>query len=1140
VFALDNLFGVPLNSIMVALLILLGAALAVIVWIGVRNMLLVRMGLRNAIRRPAQTVLIVVGLMLSTLIISAAFSTGDTVGYSVTNEIYNSLRGVDYLVGFDSENHAVPRDQAYLSEDFLGSLRQQFANDPDVDGITPLLAETLPVLNEADRLSQPQAAFIGLDPASVAPFHALRDVKDNEVDASGLTGNQAYITDRLAKQVEASVGDQLTVFVENKPTQFQVTAIIRDTSLSSRGALEGDGSTEPPGGMVVNLQTAQQLLDRAGKVSYIAVSTQGDTRDALVLKTDRVEKKLDAFIDAHPDSQATVLTTKDDLVGIAELIGSVFVTFFIIFGLFSIAAGIMLIFLIFVMLAAERRAEMGMARAVGMSRLNLTESFLAEGMAYNIGSAAVGAILGVGVAALLVFVLSKAIGDVGLSITFHLNPRAFVIAYSLGVVLTFITVTLSAYRAANLNIVRAIRDIDEPQMLRGRNRSIGGLLLSAVVVLWYLAWLLLLFVLGAIAAGLFFFGLSTFGLGFLIAALLGALFWFGARLVNRRGRSWRQWALFIVWWIAFNVLALITWVLLKTRAWAGRYRNAGGWALWMLIFGVIFTYLGGWIWHQAFAYTGGTTLAVLAVAMLAVYFGAPSRPAFTVASIALVWYWLLPLPFSLFSDATFENFGPLEGITKVLGLPQPHSTGNIEMFFVSGICITASATLLIIFNANALLAIVSMFGRVLGGIAPALKTAIAYPLAAQFRTGITLAMFGLVMFSLVVMATLNANFTQLFSGADAKAGFDVVVEGNPSNRIPDLRAALQQGGYQGPPLEGVGTQVVASTFGAVVQQDAAPKQGINPIRVVGEDDAFFQMAQLPMKYRAAGYDSDEAVKEALLNDPTVAIVDDSLVAGVNDFGGPVADDQFDLSDAIKEDGFQPVAVTVRNPQGGEDLHLKIIGTLESQVTGVIMQFRGLHTNKENIDRLFGGGDAENFFVTLAGSPSKQETIDAANGIESTLLERGVQASSIQDRIDDSAAQSSAFQYLFEGFMGLGLIVGIAALGVIAFRTVVERRQQIGMLRAIGYSRRLIALSFFFESSFIALAGVAMGLILGLALSYNLMTSPDFTGGAEVDFTVPWIRILLISAVAYGASALMTLVPARAASRVAVAEALRYE
>jgi putative ABC transport system permease protein len=125
-------------------------------------------------------------------------------------------------------------------------------------------------------------------------------------------------------------------------------------------------------------------------------------------------------------------------------------------------------------------------------------------------------------------------------------------------------------------------------------------------------------------------------------------------------------------------------------------------------------------------------------------------------------------------------------------------------------------------------------------------------------------------------------------------------------------------------------------------------------------------------------------------------------------------------------------------------------------------------------------------------------------------------------------------------MGLGLIVGIAALGVIAFRTVVERRQQIGMLRAIGYSRRLVALSFFLESSFIALTGITMGVILGSALSYNLLTSPEFTDGAELNFQVPWLRLALIIAIAYGASALMTLIPARSASRIPVAEALRYE
>ncbi len=795
---MDNLFGVPLNSIMVALLILLAGAFAVIAWIGVRHMLLVRMGLRNAIRRPAQTVLIVVGLMLSTLIISAAFSTGDTVGYSVTNQIYGTLQGVDYILGFDSESDAVTREDAYLTDDFLSALNREFAGDKDIDGITPILRESLPVLNRSERLSQPRAEFVGVDPATVDSFHGLRDLDDHDISAAPLTGNRAYVTKRLAEKIDAGVGDRVTVFVGNEPTEFEVAALIRDTSVSAQGALEGDGASEPAGGIVVNLQTAQQVLDRSGRISNIAISTEGDTRDALVLRTDRVRDKLEALIDANPQYNADIATSKDDLVAFGELIGSVFVTFFIIFGLFSIAAGIMLIFLIFIMLAAERRSEMGMARAIGMSRLHLTETFLAEGMAYNIGSAAVGALLGLAVSALLIYVLGQVTADFGLTITFHFNPRAFIVAYSLGVVLTFITVTFAAYRAANLNIVRAIRDIDEPQMLRGANRSVGGLLRSAVGVLWYIAWLMLLVVLGLGATGLFFFGLSTFGLGFVIAGLLAGLGWFGARLVNERSRSGWQWALFIVWWIAFSAVALVTWVLLKTRGWASRHRNPGGWALWMLILGLLLSYIGGWIWHQAFAYTGGTTLAVLAIAMLAAYFGSPSRPAFTAASIALLWYWLLPLPFSLFTDATLDEVGPLEGLTKILGLPQPDvDSSGTEMFFVSGICMTASATLLIVFNADAALAVVSTLGRVLGGIAPALKTAIAYPLAAKFRTGMTVAMFGLVVFSLVVMSTLNSNFTQIFAGEDATGGFDIVVDANPSNRIPDLRAALQEAGYSG-------------------------------------------------------------------------------------------------------------------------------------------------------------------------------------------------------------------------------------------------------------------------------------------------------------------------------------------------------
>ena len=237
--------------------------------------------------------------------------------------------------------------------------------------------------------------------------------------------------------------------------------------------------------------------------------------------------------------------------------------------------------------------------------------------------------------------------------------------------------------------------------------------------------------------------------------------------------------------------------------------------------------------------------------------------------------------------------------------------------------------------------------------------------------------------------------------------------------------------------------------------------------------------------------------------------------------------------------WDPIPITVLDAETGEMLHLDIIGVLEPQMTGILFDLMGVITTAESVEGFTDGGFVDTYFVnTIDDSADGADAV--AKDIESALLERGVQAESIEKLINNSAGQSEAFSLLFEGFMGLGLVVGIAALGVIAFRTVVERRQQIGMLRAIGYSRRLVALSFFLESSFIALTGIGMGVILGSALSYNLLTSPEFTEGAELSVSIPWVRLALIVGIAYVASALMTLWPARSASHVSVAEALRYE
>jgi putative ABC transport system permease protein len=124
-------------------------------------------------------------------------------------------------------------------------------------------------------------------------------------------------------------------------------------------------------------------------------------------------------------------------------------------------------------------------------------------------------------------------------------------------------------------------------------------------------------------------------------------------------------------------------------------------------------------------------------------------------------------------------------------------------------------------------------------------------------------------------------------------------------------------------------------------------------------------------------------------------------------------------------------------------------------------------------------------------------------------------------------------------MALGLLVGVAALGVISTRAVVERRQQIGVLRAIGYQKSMVGWSFVLESSFIALLGILIGVGLGLVLSFNFV---QFIAAdtPTVRWSVPWLQIGGIVLLAYVVSLLTTIMPARQAAQIYPAEALRYE
>ena len=79
-----------------------------------------------------------------------------------------------------------------------------------------------------------------------------------------------------------------------------------------------------------------------------------------------------------------------------------------------------------------------------------------------------------------------------------------------------------------------------------------------------------------------------------------------------------------------------------------------------------------------------------------------------------------------------------------------------------------------------------------------------------------------------------------------------------------------------------------------------------------------------------------------------------------------------------------------------------------------------------------------------------------------------------------------FLRLIEGFMVLGLVVGVAALGVIAARSVVERRHRSACCARSGSRPRPSGSGFLLESGFLALTSIVVGTALGLAIAYNVI------------------------------------------------------
>ncbi len=360
---MQSLFGIPMNDIMIALVALLAISVGTIAFVALRNRVMFLIGLRNIPRRTAQTVLIIIGLMLSTVIISAAFTTGDTVDHSITKMVYDLTGHVDETVQKGDKlsermEEVVRRDP--LPQSLAVDLEQRFKGDREITGFLPVISEPVAVSNPGSKQSAPLGMLTGLDASRMAAFPDVVDEKGNPVDVAALAKDEVLVNKSMADEIDAKPGDTIDIYYQNQKYTFRVVNIVKDRLLTG-------SSGYPKLGLATRLDTLQELFNRPGEADYIAVANSGGVRGGVAV-SDSVTAKLE---DALKGQSYSVDSLKSDGVESAQLAGNILMTFFMVLGLFSIGAGILLTIMIFVMLAAERKTEMGISRAVGMKRRHL-------------------------------------------------------------------------------------------------------------------------------------------------------------------------------------------------------------------------------------------------------------------------------------------------------------------------------------------------------------------------------------------------------------------------------------------------------------------------------------------------------------------------------------------------------------------------------------------------------------------------------------------------------------------------------------------------------------------------------------------------------------------------------------------------
>lgn len=454
-----------------------------------RNRIIASMSLRNIFRQRANTLLVILGSLMGTALITGSFAMTDSFNKFLYSQIEREYGEVDEILTKRSAdaNQPVPYFQFKEIETWVNTLQ----NTSLTDGILPIIR--IDGQTKVEKANQNlsgllqnylKVSLIGAEWEKTRTFGSVPLLIEAPVEKDGVQG--VALSKDLADSLKIQIGDVLTVttnifqqlsFLKQPPKVFVQSIIPSDSFLNYKGS----GRMGINGSIYLPIEALRKLINLSPVYEYneILISNRGDFRSG-VGKTPAIEK---SFEEANLSQTFRLNSIKKEMLTSAD--EGNFGLIFLGLSAFAILAGILLISNTFTMLAEERQIELATMRALGYKRSKVALVMVFEGFFYSLLSSVIGVVAGIfitefilgqfvnffgDIAAILPFQLPIPIQQGSMEFNFYIKPISVFYSFILGLSLPLLVIFYTSWRNTRMNIVDSIRGLPPVWDIQAKKR----------------------------------------------------------------------------------------------------------------------------------------------------------------------------------------------------------------------------------------------------------------------------------------------------------------------------------------------------------------------------------------------------------------------------------------------------------------------------------------------------------------------------------------------------------------------------------------------------------------------------------------------------------------------------------------------